>query len=354
MRRCLGPWLLALSTPIVLVAQSERVATCGSSTAMPASLQFRDVGRVVSTIALADTGRSAVLGARSVDFAPDGRVLLTDGRQRKVLLFDPQLRSSVSIGREGEGPGEFRAPRQAVFGPDGSISVLDMALARVVEFDRSGRFRRAVRMPTADPRAIALLAGGDYLVAGNNLLDGRDRLLTRAGPDSKVAWVAVPTDTILRAINLIVDAVWMVQGATGEAIVGLSVSPAVWRVRHADGAVLCRTAIPGAFWRQLSTANRPRVQTMTSMRQWIEGATLVMAATRTAAGRLLVTTNRGGEGVEVREWIVFDTDLVPVARVSGVPGPAVATRGDTLVVVGEDQDGRTTVQRIVLSLWRLR
>lgn len=354
MRWALGRALPVLFAPLALTAQPSRGASCSAPMATAVTLPFRDVGRVITSMALSDTGRSAVLGVRSIDFASDGRVLITDSRQRRVMIFDSQLKGATSLGREGAGPGEFRTPRQALFGADGAVSVLDIALGRVVEFDRTGRFRRVVRMPTSDPRMIALLPGGDYLVAGNNLVGGQDRLLTRSDPDAKVVWVAVPTDSILRAIKLIVDGVWLVRSGDNEAIVGLAAAPTLSRVRLSDGAVTCRTAMPSSFWTQLTPANRPRQESLASMREWIEGATLVMAATRTTSGLLVITTKRGGVDAEVREWVVFDINLAPLARVSGVPGPAVATRGDTLVVVVEADDGRTTIQRVALTLPRAR
>lgn len=309
---------------------------------------FATFGTVVETRTLPDEGPAQVLGVSSMDIAPGGRRLIADGRQRRLLLFDSTLTRGTVIGREGEGPGEYRMPRGAVFGPDGSLSVLDIHEARIAQFDSSGTFTRFVRTPSADPRAILALAGGGYLIAGNTATGGQQRLLTRIDADAGVRWIAVPTDTILHALNLIVDGAWVVRADGDEVLVGLAVAPTISRVKLEDGTVTCQSTIPHVAWRQLSPADRPKTPNQTSMSDWVERATTVVGAVRTGDGRLVLTTRRMAAGREVQEWIVLDARLAPVARVTDVPGRAVAARGNDLFAIGEDDAGKSVVHRVRL------
>lgn len=309
---------------------------------------FAEFGTVVENNALRDEGPFQVLGVSSMDISAGGRRLIADGRQRRLLLFDSTMTRGTVIGREGEGPGEYRAPRYAVFEPDGSLAVLDIALARIAQFDSSGTFKRTVRTPSADPRAILALVGGGYVIAGNTSANGRQRLLTRIDANARVRWIAVPTDTIFHALDMIVGGAWVVRADGDEVLVGLSVAPTISRVKLEDGAVTCRTTIPQVAWRQLSPADRPRTQNLASMREWIERATTVIGAARTGDGRLVLTTSRMAGTREVQEWIVFDSRLAPVTRVAGVPGRAIAARANDLFVIGEDDDGKSVVRRVRL------
>jgi hypothetical protein len=62
-----------------------------------------------------------IAGARELG---DGRVLLTDGPSRVLLLLDSTLRASRSLGRSGDGPAEYRSPSRILpIGLDSSILV---------------------------------------------------------------------------------------------------------------------------------------------------------------------------------------------------------------------------------------
>lgn len=68
----------------------------------------------------------------------EGRVYLLDQQLMEIRVFDAQGRYLRSIGREGEGPGEFRNPRGMFFLPDGRIGVIQMMPGRIAVLDREG------------------------------------------------------------------------------------------------------------------------------------------------------------------------------------------------------------------------
>lgn len=101
----------------------------------------------------------------------DNLYLLDRGNAR-VLVFDRAGRFVRQLGHKGGGPGEFEVPIGLAVLPDGGIAVLDLAHLNLTLFGADGRFRRTVawqpawgfpdRTLAADPRGgvITLLRPG--------------------------------------------------------------------------------------------------------------------------------------------------------------------------------------------------
>lgn len=69
---------------------------------------------------------------------PDDELYVVDALGRTVRVYDREGGYLRSLGRQGSGPGEFRAPNFVIAGPDGTVSVRDLELERLVVFDRRG------------------------------------------------------------------------------------------------------------------------------------------------------------------------------------------------------------------------
>jgi hypothetical protein len=97
-----------------------------------------------------------------------GNVYLLDQQLNEVKVFSPDGEYLRTIGREGEGPGEFRNPLDMCFLADGNLAVMQMAPGRLVMFTPAGD-------PAGD-HALPRLEGGGTpgLVRGDAL---GDRLL---------------------------------------------------------------------------------------------------------------------------------------------------------------------------------
>ena len=65
---------------------------------------------------------------------PDGRVAVADRQARSITIFDPAGGVSETVGREGEGPGEFLDPI-GIAVADGTMFVWDWDQSRVTGFD---------------------------------------------------------------------------------------------------------------------------------------------------------------------------------------------------------------------------
>ncbi len=85
--------------------------------------------------------------ALEVDSA--GRVYVLDGYAHRVRAFSPEGRELWSMGREGEGPGEFTAPVGLAWAPDGTLWVVDPGNQRATVLDPAdGGVQGTHRLPS--------------------------------------------------------------------------------------------------------------------------------------------------------------------------------------------------------------
>lgn len=108
----------------------------------------------------------------------DGRIAIANGGSHELRFYSPDGEHIESIGREGEGPGEFKSMGSLMsFGGD-SLVIWDWNNRRASVFDTAGDFARSFRFePPRDesawPYPIAPLADGTLLVdAGRVFMSG--------------------------------------------------------------------------------------------------------------------------------------------------------------------------------------
>jgi len=92
-----------------------------------------------------------------------GRLYVLDGQLSEVAVFAPDGRRTGTLGREGEGPGEFRRPADAFFLPDGKLAVVQVFPGKIVQLDRAGNPAGTFPFQAGDPAAggFAVLVGGN-------------------------------------------------------------------------------------------------------------------------------------------------------------------------------------------------
>ncbi|MDE2677949.1 MAG: 6-bladed beta-propeller [Gemmatimonadota bacterium] len=98
-----------------------------------------------------------------------GNLVVADVQAHQIRIFDPQGRHLQSVGREGEGPGEFESLQGAWPVSDGGIVAADILLDRITQFDAEGT-----------PDATATLAGSEDISFSTIGLAGPGMLLSRA------------------------------------------------------------------------------------------------------------------------------------------------------------------------------
>ena len=106
----------------------------------------------------------------AVQVDADGRVYVLDSQLSEIKVFDTDGEMVEILGREGDGPGEFRGPADMTLLPDGTIGVLQAFPGQVVRLNADGT--DAGRWTLGDPAAGSfyimrgLKSGGDVIVAG--------------------------------------------------------------------------------------------------------------------------------------------------------------------------------------------
>lgn len=112
-----------------------------------------------------------VIGAATVD--AKGNVYLLDRQLSEVKVFSPGGEYLRTIGREGEGPGEFRRPSDLLFTPDGHVGVLQMAPGKIVKLTHDGEPAGVLPMTEEDGSRLQIRSGegrGEHMVLNYNTM----------------------------------------------------------------------------------------------------------------------------------------------------------------------------------------
>jgi hypothetical protein len=95
------------------------------------------VARLTAVDTLTETDSLYVARVTRAYVAPDGHVFVSDHVQRRVLEFDGSGRLVRALGRNGDGPGEFRGPAAITTWGNDSLVVTDLSNRRISVFRRS-------------------------------------------------------------------------------------------------------------------------------------------------------------------------------------------------------------------------
>lgn len=100
----------------------------------------------------------------------DGRIVVADGGNHRLLFFDANGALMDSVGGEGEGPGEFKQITFLARVRADSLVVWDRSLRRISMLDSHGRFGRTIVLELTDSVPFADIFGvysdGSYLASG--------------------------------------------------------------------------------------------------------------------------------------------------------------------------------------------
>jgi len=104
-------------------------------------------------------------------------IYITDSQDQVIKVFDTNGKCIRTIGRKGEGPGEFRSIGYQIFLPDGRLLVIDFSARRTSIFESSGEFleshqwfNRLSRLHFATDSSYIIT---EYTFEGDNPLEGR-------------------------------------------------------------------------------------------------------------------------------------------------------------------------------------
>ncbi len=126
---------------------------------------------------------------RSVRVDRDGNIFVLDAGNFRIQVFDRNGRFVRSIGRQGQGPGEFQFPARMGLEPRSShLFVQDVMARSLKEFDENGVFQMSVLAPVIED-FVPLEAGGLLAV----VVESDEKELTahhafcKIGADGKVS-----------------------------------------------------------------------------------------------------------------------------------------------------------------------
>ncbi len=101
---------------------------------------------------------------------PKGDLYALDSQLSEIKVFSPEGEYLRTIGREGEGPGEFRGAQDMFFLPNGNIAVLQVFPGRLVVLKPDGEPADDHSLPSADEGGFVLLYRGGGTVGDNLVL----------------------------------------------------------------------------------------------------------------------------------------------------------------------------------------
>lgn len=135
------------------------------TTAAEAQRQLDLTGRPDAAIAEPFT---QVAGVREL---PGSQALVTDQFERSVSLVNFQTGARRPVGRQGDGPGEYRFPMAPFAGRGDTSWIVDATLRRLHVVTGSGDIPASVSLPSAGlPGGVAAIRGAD--AAGRLYLEG--------------------------------------------------------------------------------------------------------------------------------------------------------------------------------------
>lgn len=185
----------------------------------------------------------------STGFDARGYLYLLDADARSVTVVDPDGQFVRTVGRGGDGPGEFRMPMAMAVLPDGRLAVADAGHRAMLLFGADGEYARAVPFEGGVPVATLLHPDGQggVVYAARGMAMGGPGM---RGPGQRMGAGAAPADIPIHRVALLPD-------GAAEVVHRAWLPPAMEpNVTQSGGGVMMRRALR-AFEPQLHLAVLP-------------------------------------------------------------------------------------------------
>jgi hypothetical protein len=138
---------------------------------------------------------------RSVLVGRDGSIWVAENRPPRVRIYSAEGKLVRVVGREGEGPGEYRQIDGFQLMQDGAVALLDGRIGRITIYESSGEVRTSHRFP------VSFFTGDMFTVdaAGNFYVKDR---VQRSAPgeftlDAELAWIKInPSGQVVDSVAI--------------------------------------------------------------------------------------------------------------------------------------------------------
>lgn len=100
----------------------------------------------------------------------DGCFYATDWDRKHIRKFGPDGKYILTIGRQGQGPGEFRNVWQPRFDTEGNLYVTDIANNRINFFSKSGEYIKGINTPQ-DLSDVTILPEGNFFTSKTEMIE---------------------------------------------------------------------------------------------------------------------------------------------------------------------------------------
>lgn len=106
----------------------------------------------------------------------DGNIFVSDWDRKRIQKYGPDGKYLLTIGREGQGPGEFINVWEPEFDKDGNLYVIDISQKRISFFSREGRYLRQIGFPQTNvSSSLYFSSRGHFLMAVDEIeAEGQD------------------------------------------------------------------------------------------------------------------------------------------------------------------------------------
>lgn len=132
----------------------------------------------------------------------DGNVYLLDTQLCHVVVVSPGGEVLRTIGREGDGPGEVRRPRDVLVLADGSIGLVELFPARIVKLSPEGEPRGTVAIGGSQVPPGGFMAANQCLARAGVLLAAGQQILAEPAGQKRILFLSSLTPTGEEALRL--------------------------------------------------------------------------------------------------------------------------------------------------------
>ena len=141
-------FVAALPAPPGLQRPEAEVISNPKTPVPPVGKRKRLVFKEELSIGVREGDEKYMFGANIIFNTDDeGNFYVTDWDKREILKYDPSGKYIRTIGRKGQGPGEFQNLSVVRFDRKGTLYVTDLSSQRISFFDKDGTYLRQTPLP---------------------------------------------------------------------------------------------------------------------------------------------------------------------------------------------------------------